>query len=444
MISAASQQIMRSYADAQARPLLRNTPFYKPVGKFPDFSVEDGEFLDGLGNSPSKSLYIGRLLLACYENEFIYVPDDPTQLDLDVWRAHYSDEKLFQSHCIRHLCERPYFEDFRRGIDVTGDWSLRSFEDYFSDYTANLNCSDARAIVERIYASKSPHHAAKFHAIQLAAEFLVEASGMTRNLQGYFGPEQSEYFKIVTDEYGYGVFSTKHSTLYKAFVESVGLNSRPHHYWWFYLPATFFADNYINMLSTNHRNFFNHLGSLTQNENAFAVALKFFDEMYRDLFPAAVTDYFKEHVHIDSHHGRMAFEGLCLSLVRRVGDHLIPEIVRGFEESMCLGRMYRQEIVSHLDWFDAIWPEVKISDHDKLVGDPNFSTTMVDRASALTVEGGTVLVHVMPQVYRPVRSGETLEIPAHTLFGIVAEKGSRYELTPRSETAKCHGSDIQY
>lgn len=433
---------LQAFAARQSTQPLRGTPFYKPTGHYFGMDLQDDGLLENIAGSKSKSLHFGRLLLASYENEFVYVPDDPSTIDLETWKENYSDEKLHQSHRVRHLCERPYFKSFRDDVQVTGRWTVASFKDYFEDYRANLTCADTKAIVERIHDSASPHHAAKFHAIQLAAEFLVEASGMTRNLQGYFGPEQSEYFKIVNDEYGYGVHGTKHSTLYKEFVESIGLNSRPHYYWWFYISATFFADNYINMLSTNHRNFFNHLGSLTQNENAFAVALKYIDEMYRDLFPNSNTDYFREHIHIDEHHGRMAFQDICLSLIERLGDYLIPEIVRGFEESMYLGKLYRREFISHLNWFDAIWDGAEVSRDGLVAEDPEFFTTMVDHPTALAVERGTVFVHVMPGVTRPVLPGESLAIPAGVLFGLTAEEGSSFGFNPTANLPGRHDSHV--
>jgi hypothetical protein len=431
MLSVENRRVLKDFADCQANETFRGSPFYKPVGKFFDLDVEQEGVLADIGGSASKSLYFGRLLLAGYENELIYIPDDPRRMSLAMWSTQYAEEKVFQSHCVRHLCERPYFHDFRSAIDVTGEWSLPSFEDYFADYVAALDCADTRAIVARIHASKSPHDAALFNAIQFTAEFLVEASGMTRNLQGYYGPEQSEYFKIIIDEYGYGVFGSKHSTLYREFLESVGLDGRHHRYWWFYLPATLLSNNYINVMCNNHGNFFRYMGSLTQSENSFAISLDMLDKMYRELFPAANTAYFKEHVHIDQHHGRMAFQDLCLSLARRLGNDVIPEIVRGFEESMDLGKRYRAEFESHLDWFDGIWPETEACNDDPCAEDADFFTTMTDRPTVLSVETGAVFVHPMPRIYRPVRAGESMLIPARTLFGIRAEKGSWYRLDLR-------------
>ena len=423
-----TQLVLGAYTDFHAKHLLRGTPFYKPVGKFFDLDLDSQDVC----HPSSKSLYFGRVLLACYENEFIYVPDDPKEVDLDIWDANYSEDKLFQSHSIRYTCEGPYFRNLLNEIQVTGDWSIGSFEDYFTDYTAKLDAADSKAIVERIRASKSPSHAARFHAIQLSSEFLIEASGMTRNLQGYFGPEQSEYFKILNDEYGYGVHSAKHSTLYMDFLTSLQLQRQPHHYWWFYLPATLYSSNYINASCSNHMNFFRELGALTQSENSFAVSLKFFDVMCREMFPNADTSYFREHIHIDQHHGRMAFRDVCVSLAKRGGNRLIPKMVRGFEEGMYIGKMYRNEFVRHLDWVDAIWDETVEIDDEPFARGEEFFTTMVDKPSVLTAVGGSVFVYVMPWVYRAVLPGESMAIPARALFGVLAEKGSSYEIGPLS------------
>lgn len=422
------QRVVHDYAAFHANRILRGTPFYKPLGRFPNAALDGGE----VRHPSSKSLHVGRLLLACYENEFIYIPDGPAKFDVGVWESNYSTDKLFQSHTIRHMCELPYFRTLLEEVHVTGSWSLQSFEDYFADYRAKLDCADSKAVAERIRASRSPELAARFHAVQLMAEFLVEASGMTRNLSGYFGPEQSEYFKIVTDEYGYGVHKTKHSTLYKNFLTSIGLDNRPHNYWWFYLPATLFGYNYINASCSNHMNFFRHLGSLTQSENAFAISLQFFDDLYKELFADADTSYFREHVHIDQHHGRMGFRDLCLSLAARAGCDLIPKIVRGFEEGMYLGKVYRQEFIPHLDWVDAIWPELVVSEGAEPAEHAEFYTTMLDAPGLLTAESGTVLVYLMPWVYRPLRAGEQMAIPARALFGILPEEGSGYRIELQS------------
>jgi hypothetical protein len=99
---------------------------------------------------------------------------------------------------------------------------------------------------------------------------------------------------------------------------------------------------------------------------------------------------------------------------------------------MYVGKMYRREFIAHLDWVDAIWPEIVIADDEEFSASSDFFTTMVDTPSVLTAEGGTVLVYAMPWVYRPVQTGESMAIPARILFGIRAEKGASYSLKPMS------------
>jgi hypothetical protein len=415
---------VRAVSDHHSDRSLSGTPFYKPTGRFFDAGIET----DHVSHPSSAALHIGRLLLASYENEYIFIPDEASAFDLEKWERHYSRDRLFRSHQLRHTYEDAYFRDLSHQVDITGDWSLHSFRIYLEDYLAKLDAADSRAIVERIRSSKSPQHAARFHAIQLTCEFLVESSGMTRNLQGYYGPEQSEYFKIVIDEYGYGVHDTKHSTLYKHFMESIGLCGRPHKYWWFYLPVTVFSYNYINASCSNHVNFFRHLGSLTQSECAFASSLMHFDVMYREIFDRANTAYFREHVHIDQHHGRMGIEGLCVSLIERIGESIIPKIVRGFEDGQYLSKVYRTDLCAHLDWVDSLWSRAVVDDEGLSEDDPEFFSTVMDASRVLSAISGTVRVYVMPWIYVPLNKGESLSIPARVLFGISVGSDGAYQI----------------
>ena len=99
---------------------------------------------------------------------------------------------------------------------------------------------------------------------------------------------------------------------------------------------------------------------------------------------------------------------------------------------MHIGTMYRNEFIRHLDWVDAIWDETVRTDDEPFARSDDFLTKMVDKASVLTAVGGDVFVYVMPWVYRVVPQGESMTLPARALFGILAEKGSSYEIGPIS------------
>jgi hypothetical protein len=71
---------LHAYTDFHGKRLLNGTPFYKPAGTFFDLDLANGD----IAHPSSMALYFGRVLLACYENEFIYVPDGPEGVDLAV------------------------------------------------------------------------------------------------------------------------------------------------------------------------------------------------------------------------------------------------------------------------------------------------------------------------------------------------------------------------
>ena len=71
--------------------------------------------------------------------------------------------------------------------------------------------------------SRDPSWALKYLLLQMAPDFLTEASPLARTVVGSFGAEQSEMMKVFIDEYGYGVHKTKHSTLFESLMKSVGL-----------------------------------------------------------------------------------------------------------------------------------------------------------------------------------------------------------------------------
>ena len=64
---------------------------------------------------------------------------------------------------------------------------------------------------------------------------------------------QSELFKIFIDEFGYGLYSAKHSTIFKGMLASVGLRTDLHAYWNFYLNSSLVGMNYFNYLTEDHR-----------------------------------------------------------------------------------------------------------------------------------------------------------------------------------------------
>ncbi|KMQ80554.1 hypothetical protein BPMI_04742 [Candidatus Burkholderia pumila] len=85
---------------------------------------------------------------------------------------------------------------------------------------------------------------------------------MARNVLGNFSAHQSELFKILIEEYGYGMHEKKHSTIFEEMMRQAGLNATTHHYWQFYTAPSMALTNYFHYISANHQHFFRYLGAL--------------------------------------------------------------------------------------------------------------------------------------------------------------------------------------
>jgi len=64
------------------------------------------------------------------------------------------------------------------------------------------------------------------------------------------------------------------------------------------------------------------------------------------------VEYFTEHIHIDTHHGRMALEKLILPVVQRYGPVVIPEILKGYEQFQIVAEIADEDFASQIAWMD--------------------------------------------------------------------------------------------
>ena len=217
------------------------------------------------------------------------------------------------------------------------DWRLKEI--------AEADSAVCRAVVSAL----NPEAAATTFLIQPASDFLSEASAMARNVLGSYGPSQSELFKVLIDEYGYGVHRTKHSTLYRETLESRGLWPQVHAYWQFYLASALALTNYFHYVSKNHELFFRYLGALYYTEASLVHATRHQSDMLHAVWGDDVdTRYFDEHSHIDKHHGRMVIEKIIAPLVEQCGDAIVPDVVRGFEEFRLLQDMADADLIAQI------------------------------------------------------------------------------------------------
>ncbi len=297
------------------------------------------------------ALAANRLLATVYETDLMFLPQRPMEKsDWADFKAFYSSTNRARGEMIRPYLEKHVF-GFLDDIEVSGDWTKENLVAYLSELQKKPTLASAseKAISE----SSNPKRAARNWLIQFAPDFLSEASPMIRNLLGYFGPVQSEWFKIVIDEYGYGVHNTKHSTLFENTMTSVGLSPDLHRYWQYYLTSSLMMSNYFHYLGKNHELFFRYLGALYYTETTLVDFCDRAARLLTDVFDGeADVKYFTEHVHIDTHHGRMALEKLIIPIIDQCGEAVIPEIVRGYEEFQLIAQIADEDFADQVAWMD--------------------------------------------------------------------------------------------
>lgn len=300
-----------------------------------------------------EGLAVQRLLTSIYEADLMFLPKNGLKDKWADFKSFYSPSNRALGEMIRPALERFAFGFLDQEVEVSGAWTKKELETYFRSLADRDRDQPSRAEVA-IGKSTDRERAARMWLIQFAPDFLSEASPMMRNVLGYYGPAQSEWFKIIIDEYGYGVHDTKHSHLFEKTLASVGLRTDVHHYWQYYLNSSLMMNNYFHYLGKNHELFFRYIGALYYTESTLVEFCQRGADLLTDVFgPAVDTEYFTEHVGIDVHHGRMALENLILPLVDTHGDSIIPEIVRGYEEFQLVSEIADHDFAEQIGWMDG-------------------------------------------------------------------------------------------
>lgn len=297
------------------------------------------------------SLSAQRLLTSIYEADLMFLPKADLARKWDDFKRFYSPSNRALGEMVRPALERFAFGFLDTEIDVSESWTRAGLEAFLRALKGEEAPSRSELAIAE---STDPQRAARMWLIQFAPDFLSEASPMIRNVLGCYGQPQSEWFKIIIDEYGYGVHSAKHSSLYEHTLRSAGLSPDVHHYWQYYLTSSLMLNNYFPFLGKNHENFFRYLGAVYYTESVLIDFCRRAAELLRRVFgPEADVRYFTEHVHIDQHHSRMALEKLILPAVDACGDIVIPDVVRGFEECRLLTDVADRDFADQIEWMDT-------------------------------------------------------------------------------------------
>jgi hypothetical protein len=142
--------------------------------------------------------------------------------------------------------------------------------------------------------------------------------------------------------------------------------------------------------------------------------------------------YCDEHAHIDVHHGRMTYENLLLGLARAHGELVIPELVRGIEDTKLLLRLGDADFRAQIAWADTLdeHTEAGASLASAAADDAVTTTLRPDGPFCTDVHESDRLVEVTAgdvDVYawatdRPHRlgTGDVLLVPRSRLHGLKA------------------------
>jgi hypothetical protein len=370
------------------------------------------------------------MLLNIYETDLIFLPASDFANKRNDFSSYYSNDNKLLGELIRPTLEAHVFSFLNDEIDVTGKWTVDAVKSYLQSIVEKHEQSGLD-ICATVLASADPPRAARALLIQVAGDFLSEASASARNILGKYGEIQSELFKIVIDDYGYGVHPAKHSTLYEKTLASCGLSTDVHAYWHFYLSSSLAIGNYYHYVCRDHSQYFRAIGAIAVAEAMFSHTCREFSRMLRAVFGKAVdTYYFDEHYHIDAHHGRMAFEYVVARAIARHGDAVIPDIVRGMEELQLLTAINDEDLMAQIAFADAAQPQVS----EAVVQDAGTShvegrsrslvTRVYDQNKLYVVDSGSLDLAIGHDHSVRLEAGQSIVVPRQRLHGtaVVSEE----------------------
>lgn len=425
---------------AQPKDFYTSSPYQRPSrgqdisDTIINSSLEKSDLLS------NNHLLAQRLLLNIYEQDMVFLPQSPRALDLQEFKSFYDPQLMACGKQIRPALEHYLYDWLEKEIHVNGPWCQESFMAHTHAILEDIATGES-SLYQVLTSSSNPRRAAKFFLAQCAGDFLSEASAMARNVLGNCGEHTSELFKILIDEYGYGVNDRKHSTIFENMLKQLGMSHHIHYYWQFYTASSLSLTNYFHYVSANHGAFFRYIGAMYYTEASLAITTKHQSRAIKDIFGSEVsTEYFDEHNHIDVYHGQMALNRLIIPLIKQYGSKIIPDLIRGFEEFRLLQDLADAEMFAHIKWHDEMdLHRAKASElYGKRAPDTHFTEarnelSVIHSHSAdelFMVESGELKFVVSPEQSFLLKAGEGVVIPRGMIHGTcVTSDSCHYSVT---------------
>lgn len=409
---------------AYPKPYVDHNPYRRPLDSIRLAKIDWERPLRSHQFHSDESLVANRLLMNIYESDSLFLPmsglNDRLRED---FHAFYSPRTRLLGEMARPPAERYILGFLEDDVRTSGAWEAKSLAAHLQQTVDEANRT-VSPVLSYIESAEQRPGAAEMLITQMALDGLTEASAMSQNLGGAFGPAQSELFKIFNDEFGYGVHATKHSTLFVDLCASVRMSTEPHYYWFFYLPSSIAINNYFYSTTRNRTRFFRYIGAMAYLEATFAPWFAALAKTLRAIYGSNVdTAYCDEHAHIDKHHGRMAIHDLVLPLADAHGGFAAKEMVRGIEEIRSLGALADAELLAQLRWQPvATMAPTMAGEVIELGPAVRFETQIAARRQRVAVLRGQIQLYWLPTAAPlELTAGQGLEIPAGRLYGLRAD-----------------------
>lgn len=282
--------------------------------------------VDGAGLRHAKH----QALMRAYQARYMLLPSDlPGGSIVERLRRRYDPDDMADLEALRRGLEgeliTPLADEARRRV------SGRRLADYAAALPAEIRSQPETALVTYLRGSPHREHVYRHFLVQSSADLLAEASASAFGVIGEFGVAQSALFRILIDEFGYGVHGKKHSVLYRAIMRDFGLPDEYNACWPLFDTAALELHNAIHFLFQNPGNFFLQVGFLLYAETAYQRSTLDHFRYLKEFHPKADARYFQEHGHIDLHHTRMIIDEVALPLAATYGDEVGTEILAGAE-----------------------------------------------------------------------------------------------------------------
>ncbi len=268
-------------------------------------------------------------LMRSYQGRFVLLPDDSTASVVSQMQRYYDPAGLMRLDSHRAALEASLIGPMSE--QVTHAATGQSCTDYVQGMLEGVQSAPPGDFLLWLDGLPDREHYYRNFLIQSSTDLLAEASASALGVIGEYGPPQSALFRILIDEFGYGVHDKKHSVLYRKTLRGFGLSEHYNGYWPLFDTPAISLHNVIHSLFHSPRNFFRQIGFLLFAETSYQRSTGDHYRYLRKHHPTVDATYFGEHAHIDIHHSVMVVNEVVLPLVSRFGEEVGHEIILGAE-----------------------------------------------------------------------------------------------------------------